>query len=191
MYRSISLWRCTFINIINCTNNWTHILIFLLRFASNIKPTKHSHLTLTMGFEMIFQGFQPSDEQIDDLEQGNPINDAEHVRDAEQQRQQHLQQQQQDAVTRTLRYCTQHGSDEDILVKRPRKSTMKRSRKRIMMNKSSPHTHKNNHTLAMVQTVYLPPMQIIQKLMLQRFLKRAQIILIIPKTALLLILPLL
>jgi hypothetical protein len=66
-----------------------------------------------MGFEMIFQGFQPSDEQIEDLEQGNPINDAEHVRDAEQQRQQHLQQQQwqQDAVTRTLWYCTQHGSD--------------------------------------------------------------------------------
>jgi hypothetical protein len=68
-----------------------------------------------MGFEMIFQGFQPSDEQIEDLEQGNPINDAEHLCDAEQQRQQHLQQQQwqQDVVTRTLRYCTQHGLDEE------------------------------------------------------------------------------
>ena len=46
----------------------------LLRFASNLKPIKHSHLTLKMGFEMIFQGFQPSNEQIEDLEQGNPIN---------------------------------------------------------------------------------------------------------------------
>ena len=90
-------------------------------------------------------------------------------------------------------YGTAHSMVQmkSILVKRKRKSTMKRSRKRIMMSKSSPPTHKNNHTLAMVQTVYLPPMQIIQKLMLQRFLKRAQIILIIPKTALLLILPLL
>jgi hypothetical protein len=87
----------------------------LLRFASNLKPIKHSHLTLKMGFEMIFQGFQPSDQQIEDLEQGNPINDAEHVCYAEQQRQQHLQQRQrqQDTVTRTLRYCTQHGSDEE------------------------------------------------------------------------------
>jgi hypothetical protein len=87
----------------------------LLRYASNLEPIKHSHLTLSMGFEMIFQGFQPSDEQIKDLDQGNPINDAEHLRDAEQQRQQHLQQQQwqQDVVTRTLWYCTQHGSDEE------------------------------------------------------------------------------
>jgi hypothetical protein len=50
----------------------------LLRYALNLKPIKHSHLTLLMGFAMIFQGFQPSDEQIEDLEQGNPINDAEH-----------------------------------------------------------------------------------------------------------------
>jgi hypothetical protein len=87
----------------------------LLRFTSHLKPNKHSHLTLTLGFEMIFQGFQPSDQQIEDLEQGNPINDGEHVRDAEQQQRQHLQQQQrqQDAVTRTLWYCTQHGSDEE------------------------------------------------------------------------------
>jgi hypothetical protein len=87
----------------------------LLCFTSNLKPHTHSHLTLTMGFEMIFQGFQPSNQQIEDLEQGYPINDAEHVRDAEQQWQQHLhlQQRQQDAVTRTLRYCTQHGSDEE------------------------------------------------------------------------------
>ena len=107
----------------------------LLRFASNLKPIKHSHLTLSMGFEMIFQGFQPSDEQIDNLEQGNPINDAEHVRDAEQQRQQHLQQQQQDAVTIEL-YGTAHSMVQmkSILVKRKRRSTMKRSRKRIMMS---------------------------------------------------------
>jgi hypothetical protein len=73
----------------------------LLRFTSNLKPNKHSHLALMMGFKMIFQGFQPSDQQIKDLEQGNPINDAEHVRDAEQQRQQHLQQQQQQTAMAT------------------------------------------------------------------------------------------
>jgi putative Mn2+ efflux pump MntP len=48
----------------------------LLRFASNLKPIKHSHLTLMIGFEMIFQGFQPSNQQIEDLEQGNPMNNA-------------------------------------------------------------------------------------------------------------------
>ena len=48
----------------------------------------------------------------------------------------------------------------------------------MMMSKSSPLTHKNDHMLAMAPTVYLPPMQMIPKLMLQRFLKRAQIILI-------------
>jgi hypothetical protein len=65
------------------------------------------------------------------------------------------------------------------------KSTRKSTRKRMMMSKSSPPTHKNDHTLAMVPTVYLLPMQMIPKLMLQRFLKRAQIILIIqPPSAL-------
>ena len=88
-------------------------------------------------------------------------------------------------------YGTAHSMVQmkSILLKRKRKSTMKstrkRSRKRIMMIKSSPPTHKNDHTLAMAPTVYPPPMQMIPKLMLQRFLKRAQIILIIqPPSAL-------
>jgi hypothetical protein len=68
-----------------------------------------------MGLDMIFRGFQPSDQQIEDLERGNPIKAEDHERDAEQQWQQHLQQQQglQDGGTRTLRYCTQYQSDEE------------------------------------------------------------------------------
>jgi hypothetical protein len=115
----------------------------LLCFASNIKPTKHSHLTLTMGFEMIFQGFQPSEDQIEDLEQGNPINDAERVRDAEQQRQQHLQQQQQDAVTRTLRYCTQQGSDEEHSGEENDEVIKEEN---FDEQKLSPHTQEQSHT---------------------------------------------
>ena len=100
-----------------------------------------------MGFEMIFQGFQPSDEQIDDLEQGNPINDAEHVRDAEQQRQQHLQQQQQDAVTRTLRYCTQHGSDEEHSGEEKEEEHNEEIKEENYDElKLSPHTQEQSHT---------------------------------------------
>lgn len=100
-----------------------------------------------MGFEMIFQGFQPSDEQIEDLEQGNPINDAEHVRDAEQQRQQHLQQQQQDAVTRTLRYCTQHGSDEEHSgEEKEEEHDEEIKEENYDEQKLSPHTQEQSHT---------------------------------------------
>jgi hypothetical protein len=50
---------------------------------------------------------------------------------------------------------------KSILERIMMKSTRKSTRKRTMKSKSSPLTHKNDHTLAMAPTVYLPPMQMI------------------------------
>jgi hypothetical protein len=158
----------------------------LLRFTSNLKPNKHSHLTLTMVFEMIFQGFQPSDQQIEDLKHGNPINDAEHVRDAEQQWQQHLQQQQrqQDAVTRTLRYCTQHGSDEEHFGEDNNEEEHKEENNEEQ--KLSPDTQERSHASDGAKSLSStdandPPQMPQKRKLMQRFIKRAhQIILIVP-----------
>lgn len=78
-------------------------------FCASLNTKEHA----LMGFEMMFQGFQPSDEQIEDLERGRPINEAQVERDAEQQQEQHQQQQQQRNARTLPPLCTQHSHDDE------------------------------------------------------------------------------